>query len=73
MPVLRLPATALRPGSQNEVLVADGGRTRLRHISFARAADGALLVRRGLEPNERVVAAPTAEAADGDPLVTAAK
>jgi RND family efflux transporter MFP subunit len=73
VPVLRLPATALRPGSQNEVLVADGGRTRVRHIAFARAADGALLVRSGLEPNERVVAAPTAEAADGDPIVTAAK
>lgn len=68
VPVLRLPATALRPGSQNEVLVADGGRTRVRHIVFARAADGALLVRSGLEPTERVVAAPTAEAADGDPL-----
>ncbi len=67
--VLRLPATALRPGSQNEVLVADGKRQRVRHIVFARAADGALLVRGGLDGNERVVAAPTAEAADGDALV----
>ncbi|MGZ3428892.1 MAG: efflux RND transporter periplasmic adaptor subunit, partial [Polyangia bacterium] len=64
--VLRLPATALRPGSQNEVLVVQGGRQHTRHILFARAADGALLVRSGLEPNERVVAAPTAEAADGE-------
>ncbi|MGZ3439711.1 MAG: efflux RND transporter periplasmic adaptor subunit, partial [Polyangia bacterium] len=64
--VLRLPATALRPGSQNEVLVVQGGRQHTRHILFARAADGALLVRSGLEPNERVVVAPTAEAADGE-------
>ena len=68
VPVLRLPASALRPGSQNEVLVAEGKRQRLRHIVFARAADGALLVRGGLDANERVVSAPTAEAADGDPL-----
>ncbi|HEY2747703.1 MAG TPA: efflux RND transporter periplasmic adaptor subunit [Polyangia bacterium] len=71
VPVLRLPASALRPGSQNEVLVvdgADGKRQRIRHIVFARAADGALLVRGGLDGNERVVAAPTAEAADGDPV-----
>jgi RND family efflux transporter MFP subunit len=73
VPVLRLPATALRPGSQNEVLVADGKRQKLRHIVFARAADGALLVRGGLEPNERVLAAPTAEAADGDLLAEAAQ
>ena len=66
VPVLRLPATALRPGSQNEVLVADGGRTRVRHIAFARAADGALLVRSGLEPNERV-----ARGADGRSAPTA--
>jgi RND family efflux transporter MFP subunit len=71
--VLRLPPTALRPGSQNEVLVADGGRLHVRHILFARAADGALLVRAGLEPTERVVAAPTAEAADGDALAGATK
>lgn len=72
VPVLRLPASALRPGSQNEVLVADGARQRVRHIVFARAADGALLVRGGLDAKERVLAAPTAEAADGEPLVVEA-
>ncbi|HEX9103568.1 MAG TPA: efflux RND transporter periplasmic adaptor subunit [Polyangia bacterium] len=71
--VLRLPGTALRPGSQNEVLVVAGGRQQLRHILYVRAADGALLVRSGLEPTERVVVTPTAEAADGDPFVEAAK
>jgi hypothetical protein len=67
--VLRLPASALRPGSQNELLVVEGKRQRVRHIVFARAADGALLVRGGLDGNERIVATPTAEAADGDPFV----
>jgi RND family efflux transporter MFP subunit len=71
--VLRLPATTLRPGSQNEVLVVDGAHMRVRHILFARAADGALLVRSGLEPNERVLVAPTAEAADGDAIAERAK
>lgn len=69
--VLRLPASALRPGSQNEVLVVEGGRQHVRHVLFARAADGALLVRSGLEANERVLATPTAEAADGDPIAEA--
>jgi membrane fusion protein, multidrug efflux system len=69
--VLRLPSTALRPGSQNEVLVVAGTSAHVRHIQFARAADGALLVRAGLEPDERVIAAPTAEAADGDPVAAA--
>jgi RND family efflux transporter MFP subunit len=64
--VLRLPASALRPGSQNEILVVQDGRQHTRHVLFARAADGSLLVRSGLEANERVVANPTAEAADGD-------
>lgn len=67
--VLRLPGTSLRPGSQNELLVVAGARQHVRHVLFARAADGALLVRSGLEPTERVVLAPTAEAADGDPFV----
>jgi len=71
VPVLRLPPTALRPGSQNEVLVVEGKRTHLRHVVFARAADGALLVRGGLEPTERVLEAPTAEAADGDVVADA--
>lgn len=69
--VLRLPASALRPGSQNEVLVADGGRLRLRHVLFNRAADGAVLVRSGLGPGAEVLAAPAPEAQDGDPLPAA--
>jgi hypothetical protein len=35
-------------------------------VLFARAADGSLLVRSGLEPTEKVIVAPTAEAQDGD-------
>jgi len=71
VPVLRLPATALRPGSQNEVLVVEGTRAHLRHVVFARATDGALLVRGGLEPTDRVLETPTAEAAEGDAIAEA--
>jgi multidrug efflux system membrane fusion protein len=67
--VLRLPPSALRPGSQNEVMVVEGARVHARHVLFARAADGSLLVRSGLEPKERVILAPTAEAQDGDAFV----
>ncbi|MDB4970805.1 MAG: putative Co/Zn/Cd efflux system rane fusion protein [Myxococcales bacterium] len=67
--VLRLPATALRPGSQNEVMVVEGARVHARHVLFVRAADGSILVRSGLEPKEKVILAPTAEAQDGDSFV----
>lgn len=66
--VLRLPGTALRPGAQDVVLVADGGVLRERRVAFSIAPDGALLVRRGLTPDARVLAAPTAETRDGEPL-----
>jgi hypothetical protein len=64
--VLKLPATALRPGSQNELMVVEDGRLHVRHVQFARSADGALYVRSGLEPAEKVVLSPTAEAQEGD-------
>jgi multidrug efflux pump subunit AcrA (membrane-fusion protein) len=66
--VLRLPGTALRPGAQDVVLVAEGGVLRERRVAFSIAHDGALLVRRGLTPDARVLAAPTAETRDGEPI-----
>jgi RND family efflux transporter MFP subunit len=66
VPVLRLPANTLRPGSQNEVMVVRAGRLERRHVTFS--TDGStILVRAGLAANERVLVAPSAEAQDGDP------
>jgi RND family efflux transporter MFP subunit len=67
--VLRLPASALRPGSQDVVMVADGDKLRERRVVFSLSQDGELLVRRGLTLADRVVRAPAAESADGDPII----
>jgi RND family efflux transporter MFP subunit len=67
--VLRLPHEALRPGSQDEVLLESGGRLTARHLSFALAKDGSLLVRQGLEATDNVVFSPKPEAKTGDSVV----
>jgi RND family efflux transporter MFP subunit len=65
--VLKLPHEVLRPGSQDEVLVLlEGGRLEARHVVLSVGKDGALLVRRGLSPTDRVVVKPKPEAKSGD-------
>jgi multidrug efflux pump subunit AcrA (membrane-fusion protein) len=67
--VLRLPHEALRPGSQDAVLVESGGTLTEKHVTFARALDGALLVRQGLEALDNVVFSPKPEAKTGDRVI----
>jgi RND family efflux transporter MFP subunit len=65
--VLRLPHEVLRPGSQDEVLVVgEGGRLDVRHVVLSVDKDGTLLVRRGLNPSDKLVAKPKPEAKAGD-------
>jgi len=68
IPVLRVPHGVLRPGSQDEVLIVKPSSSQLevRRIVFAVAPDGALLVRRGLEPGDDVVLDPIPESKAGD-------
>jgi RND family efflux transporter MFP subunit len=70
--VLSLPHQALRPGSQDEVMVVKGDRLVARRIEFVTARDGSLLVRAGLAESDAVVATPWAEAKDGDRVAVAA-
>ncbi len=70
--VLALPHGALRPGSQDEVMVVKGDRLSARRIEFVTGRDGSLLVRGGLSSGDAVVAAPWAEAKDGDRVQIAA-
>lgn len=70
--VLRLPASALRPGSQGEVMVVDGAKLASRRVIFANVPSGEILVRSGLGRDERVLLSPPAEAKDGDALPTGA-
>ncbi|HKO51197.1 MAG TPA: efflux RND transporter periplasmic adaptor subunit [Polyangiaceae bacterium] len=69
LPVWRLPHEALRPGSQDEVLVVQGELLTVKRISYALGKDGSLLVRQGLEAGERVVLSPRPEAKTGDRVV----
>jgi RND family efflux transporter MFP subunit len=65
--VLRLPHEVQRPGSRDEVWVLDAAsRLEARHVAFALAPDGALLVRSGLSASDRVVINPIPELKAGD-------
>jgi RND family efflux transporter MFP subunit len=69
--VLRLPGTALRPGSQDELVVVKEGKARLQRVGFVRDADGTLLVRQGLSASDDVLLAPSADVKDGDSVSVA--
>ena len=64
--VLVLPHGALRPGSQDEVMVVKGDRLSGRRIDFVTDRNGSLLVRAGLDAGDAVLATPWAEAKEGD-------
>ncbi len=64
--VLKLPATSLRPGAQDEILVVESNKLRLAKIVFTRGSDGSLLVRSGLAEKDTVLTNPSPEAKDGD-------
>jgi RND family efflux transporter MFP subunit len=72
VPVLKLPATARRPGSQDEVVVVAGGKLSIRKVSFALAPDGSLLVRSGLGDADDVVLAPPSDVKDGNAVTPVA-
>jgi RND family efflux transporter MFP subunit len=65
--VFRLPGTALRPGSQDELVVLEGELVRIKRVSFEVDRDGSLLVHRGVDEASRVVEKPSAEVKDGAP------
>jgi len=66
VPVLALPATALRPGSQDEVFVVEGGKLHVRHVTFAVGEGGKLLVREGIDAKDSVATNPAADWRDGE-------
>jgi RND family efflux transporter MFP subunit len=73
IPVLRLPHAVQRPGSRDEVWVVDAAsRLEARHLAFAIAPDGDLLVRSGLSSNDPVVLDPIPELQAGDVVQVAA-
>lgn len=71
--VLELPAGALRPGSQDEVVVLTNGHAHLARITFTTAPDGALLIRSGITVADAIVASPSPEVREGEDLGAAAQ
>lgn len=64
-PVVRLPHSVLRPGSQDELFVVKDGKLVLRRVQLSVDADGSLLVRGGVDANETVLREPWPEAEAG--------
>ena len=69
VPVFRLPATARKPGSQDEIVVIENGIAKIKRVVLETAPDGALLVREGVTASDGVVASPSGETTDGQPLI----
>lgn len=67
---VRVPATARRPGSQDEVVKIEraGDKTvaRIVKASFAVDGDGSLVVQRGLAAGDEVLLSPSVDLKDGD-------
>lgn len=68
--VLTLPGSALRPGSQDEVVVVAGGKLYPRRVLLTKTASGELLVREGLSADEDVLVAPPPIVTEGAELAT---
>lgn len=65
---LELPGSAIRPGSQDEVVVVKDGKAHLVRVSFSNGANGTIYVRKGLDASDRVVARPRSETKEGDAI-----
>jgi membrane fusion protein (multidrug efflux system) len=68
VPALKVPATARRPGSQDELIQAVAGKVHVVHVTHAETTDGFWIVRQGLVPDAKIVESPDAEMKEGDPL-----
>ncbi len=63
---LELPGSAIRPGSQDELVLVKDGKAHLVRVSFSSGPNGTIYVRKGLETSDRVVARPRSEVKEGD-------
>lgn len=65
---VRVPATARRPGSQDEIVKIEKGKARIVRVMHAVDADGSWIVREGLTTGDLVLVAPGGEIKEGDIL-----
>ncbi|HMY17306.1 MAG TPA: efflux RND transporter periplasmic adaptor subunit [Polyangium sp.] len=65
---LELPASAVRPGSQDELVLVQDGKAHLVRVTYSNGDNNVIYVRKGLDPSARVVARPRSEVKEGDPI-----
>jgi RND family efflux transporter MFP subunit len=63
---VKVPATARRPGSQDQLVTVENGVVKIKQVSFAVDTDGTLIVQRGLTAGETVLISPNVDLKDGD-------
>ena len=63
-----IPASAIRPGSQDEVVLVKDGKTHLVRVSFSSGQNGVIYVRKGLDASDRLIARPRSEVKEGDAI-----
>jgi RND family efflux transporter MFP subunit len=66
VPAVKVPVTARRPGSQDELFVVQDGKLKTVRAPFVVDAEGMWTIRAGLTPSDTVVLSPSVEAKDGD-------
>ncbi|MBM4358084.1 MAG: efflux RND transporter periplasmic adaptor subunit [Deltaproteobacteria bacterium] len=64
--VLKLPAAALKAGSQDEIWVIREGKAKTVHVVFSTGDEGVLLVRDGLDEKDDVILAAGQSLHEGD-------
>jgi RND family efflux transporter MFP subunit len=68
IPVIELPPGALRPGSQDDVVLRVGGKAHLVRVVFTQGEGGGIFVRSGITAADVVVINPSSEVREGDDL-----
>jgi RND family efflux transporter MFP subunit len=68
IPILRVPATARRPGSQDEVFKIAGGKAHVVHVVHATDDDGTWLVTSGIAPDDQLLVDADPDLKDGDDI-----
>jgi cobalt-zinc-cadmium efflux system membrane fusion protein len=66
LPAVKVPPTARRPGSQNEIIKVENGKAKVVRVVYTAAEDGSWYVRQGLSESDTILVAPGSDVKDGD-------
>jgi RND family efflux transporter MFP subunit len=64
----RVPPTARRPGSQDELVKVAGGKATVVHVPHVTDKDGSWIVLQGVSPGDVLALSPPDDVHDGDPI-----